>query len=88
MPKAELESKNPQDQSRDSERNAGIGQLFHEEHLRGVIKGGIVMPDEPTFTQFKNGIQTDSGERLVFEKDVTTHRIKRGNDLDIDAGLF
>jgi hypothetical protein len=83
----ELESKNPQNQAGEN-RTAGIGQLFHEEHLRGRIKGQIVVPDEPTFTQFKNGVQTDSGERLTFERDVTSHRIKRGNDLEIDAGLF
>ena len=88
MAQGELESKNPKDMSRPSERNAGVGQLFHEEALRGEIKGGIVMPDEPTFTQMKNGVQTDSGVRLTFEDDVTKHRIKRGNDEEIDAGYF
>lgn len=83
----ELESKNPKNEAGDN-RTAGVGQLFHEEALRGRIKGVIVVPDEPTFTQMKNGVQTDSGERITFEKDVTSHRIKRGNDLDIDAGLF
>ena len=83
----ELERQNPLSDA-GGNRDAGVGQLFHEEHLRGRIKGGMVMPDEPTFTQFKNGVQTDTGERLTFEKDVTTHRIKKGNDESVDAGYF
>lgn len=83
----EVESQNPKNESAPN-RDAGVGQLFREEHLRGHIKGDIVMPDEPTFTQMKNGVQTDTGERLTFEKDVTTHRIKKGNDEPVDAGYF
>lgn len=83
----ELERQNPLNESGPN-RNAGVGQFLKEEHLRGRIKGGIVMPDEPTFTQMKNGAQTDTGTRLTFEDDVTTHRIKRGNDEEVDAGYF
>lgn len=85
---AELESKNPQNQSSGKDRNAGVGQLFHEESLRARIKGSIVMPDEPTFTQPRNGAQTDTGARLTFEDDVTSHRVKKGNDESVDAGYF
>lgn len=84
----ELERQNPLNDSKTPKRDAGVGQLFHEEELRARLKGGIVMPDEPTFVQFKNGVQTDSGDRLTFEKDVTTHRIKKGNDESVDAGYF
>lgn len=83
----ELERQNPLSDA-GGNRDAGVGQLFKEEALRGRIKGGMVMPDEPTFTQPKNGVQTDTGARLTFEDDVTKHRIKQGNDESVDAGYF
>ena len=87
MARNELEGTNPQSQAA-SNRTAGDAQLFKEEDLRGRLKGSIVMPDEPTFTQPKNGVQTDSGSRLDFETDPTGMRVKRGNDESIDAGYF
>lgn len=71
-----------------TDRTAGEGQFLKEEELRGRIHGGLVMPDEPSFSQPKNGVQTDSGERLTFETKVTSKRVKKGNDESIDAGYF
>lgn len=83
----ELESQNPQNQAAPN-RDAGAAQLFKEEALRGRINGSIVMPDEPSFSQPKNGIQTDSGSRLSFETNPTGSRVKKGNDESVDSGYF
>lgn len=85
---ADLETQNPQDQSSQNNRNAGDAQLFKEENMRGRINGSIVMPDEPSFAQPKNGIQTDSGSRLTFETNPSGLRVKKGNDESVDAGYF
>lgn len=70
-------------------RPTKTGQFLEEEPLRGRINGGIVMPDEPTFTQPKNGVTTSpTEERLTFETPVTSKRIKRGNDSPTEAGYF
>lgn len=87
MAQNELEGTNPQSQAAPN-RTAGDAQLFKEEDLRGRIKGSLVMPDEPSFSQPKNGVQTDSGSRLNFETDPTGMRVKKGNDETVDAGYF
>ena len=68
-------------------RPASPGQFLEEEAGRGRINGGIVMPDEPTFTQFKNGVTTEAtGDRLTFETDVAAKEVTRGNRSSHKAG--
>jgi len=68
-------------------RKPGKGQFLEEEADRGRINGSIVMPDEPTFTQPKNGVTTgETSERLTFETDVAAKEIRRGNRNSPEAG--
>jgi len=68
-------------------RPAGKGQFLNEEADRGRINGQIVMPDEPTFTQPKNGVTTgETAERLTFETDVAGKEVRRGNRNSQEAG--
>lgn len=70
-----------------TKRSANKGQFLNEEGDRGRIHGAIVMPDEPTFTQPKNGVTTgETSERLTFETDVAAKEIRRGNRNSPDAG--
>jgi hypothetical protein len=70
-----------------TKRAAQKGQFLHEEGDRGRINGAIVMPDEPTFTQPKNGVTTgETSERLTFETDVAAKEIRRVNRNSPDAG--
>jgi hypothetical protein len=70
-----------------TKRAAEKGQFLHEEGDRGRIHGAIVMPDEPSFSQPKNGVTTpQTGERLTFETDVAAKEIRRGNRDSVDAG--
>jgi hypothetical protein len=70
-----------------TKRAAEKGQFLHEEGDRGRIHGSIVMPDEPTFAQPKNGVTTEAtGERLTFETDVAAKEVRRGNRSPVDAG--
>lgn len=71
---------------------AGKGQFLEEEAFRGRINGGIVMPDEPTFTQPKNGVPVagggsgGGGESLNFETNVAAKEVTRGNRSSHEAG--
>jgi hypothetical protein len=63
-----------------TKRSAQKGEFLHEEGDRGRINGSIVMPDEPTFTQPKNGVTT--GETAEHAPEEGPQGSRRASPLD------